>query len=67
MTYKQLIEKLQQLPAERLDDTVTVWSVWDDEFIPVCGVSINTKDGDTFDTLDTNSLDYGHAVLELDN
>ena len=67
MTYKQLIEKLQQLPAERLDDTVTVWSVWDDEFIPVCGVSINTKDGDTFDTLGTNSLDYGHAVLELDN
>ena len=64
MTYKQLIEKLQQLPAERLDDTVTVWSVWDDEFIPVCGVAINTEDSST---LDTNSLDYGHAVLELNN
>jgi len=64
MTYKRLIEKLQLLPPERLNDTVTVWNAWDDEFTPVCGVTEN-KEGS--EILDTNVLDYGHAVLELSN
>lgn len=51
-------------PLHRLEDTVTVWSVWDDDFIPVYGVATN-KEGS--ETLDTNVLDYGHAVLELNN
>lgn len=64
MTYKQLIEKLQLLPPERLNDNVTVWNTCNDEFTPVCGVTEN-KEGS--EILDTNVLDYGHAVLELSN
>lgn len=64
MTYKQLLEKLQQLPADRLNDTVTVWNVWEDEFTPVSGAPVN-KEGS--ETLDTDVLDYGHIVLELNN
>jgi hypothetical protein len=64
MTYKQLLEKLQNLPADRLNDTVTVWNVWEDEFTSVSGVARN-KEGS--DTLDTDVLDYGHIVLELNN
>jgi len=64
MTYKRLIEKLQLLPPERLNDTVTVWNAWNDEFTPVCGLTEN-KEGS--EILDTNVLDYGHVVLELSN
>jgi hypothetical protein len=64
MTYKQLIGKLQQLPADRLNDTVTVWNVWEDEFTPVSGTPVN-KEGS--EILDTDVLDYGHIVLELNN
>ena len=64
MTYKRLIEKLQLLPPERLNDTVTVWNVWTDEFTPVCGLNENKEGSKIFDT---NVLDYGHAVLELSN
>ena len=63
MTYKQLLEKLQQIPADRLDDTVTVWNFWEDEFIPVSALAKNTEGGG----LDTDVLDYGHYVLELKN
>lgn len=64
MTYKRLIEKLQLLPTERLNDTVTVWDAYTDEFTPICGITEN-KEGS--EILDTNVLDYGHAVLELSN
>ena len=64
MTYKQLLDKLQELPADRLNDTVTVWNVWENEFTPVSGAPVN-KEGS--ETLDTNVLDYGHIVLELNN
>jgi len=64
MTYKRLIEKLQALSPEQLEQTVTVWNVWTDEFTPVCGVTEN-KEGS--EILDTNVLDHGHAVLELSN
>ena len=63
MTYKQLLEKLQKIPADRLDDTVTVWNVWESEFTPTCGLTENKEGGG----LDTNVLDYGHYVLELNN
>ncbi len=64
MTYKQLIEKLQTCSPEQLEQTVTVWNVWDDEFTPVSGAPVN-KEGS--ETLDTDVLDYGHIVLELNN
>jgi len=64
MTYKQLLDKLQKLPADRLNDTVTVWNAWTDEFTPVCGAPLNKKGSEK---LETDVLDYGHIVLELNN
>jgi hypothetical protein len=64
MTYKQLLEKLQQIPTERLNDDVTVWDYWQKEFTPVCSL-VENKENDAH--LDTDVLDYGHYVLELKN
>ena len=64
MTYKQLLDKLQQIPSERLNDDVTVWDYWADEFVAVANLTQNKKDSKQ---LDTNVLDYGHFVLELKN
>jgi hypothetical protein len=64
MTYKRLIEKLQALSPEQLEQTVTVWNVWTDEFTPVCGLNENKERSKIFNT---NVLDHGHAVLELSN
>lgn len=64
MTYKQLIEQLQKIPAERLNDDVTVWDYWAREFIPVCKLVENVQGSSH---LDTDVLDYGHRVLELQN
>lgn len=63
MTYKQLLEKLQKIPTERLNDTVTTWDFWNNEFIQVAALAVNKQGGG----LDTNVLDYGHYVLELKN
>lgn len=35
ITYRELLEKLKQLPSERLDDNVTVYDVFEEEFYPV--------------------------------
>jgi len=64
MTYKQLLEKLQHIPTERLNDDVTVWDYWQKEFTPVCKL-VENKENDAH--LDTDVLDYGHYVLELKN
>jgi len=64
MTYKQLLDKLQQIPTERLNDDVTVWDYWQKEFTPVCSL-VENKENDAH--LDTDVLDYGHYVLELKN
>lgn len=64
MTYKQLIDKLNTIPPERLNDDVTVWDYWTKEFIPVCRL-VENKEGNAH--LDTDVLDYGHFVLELKN
>jgi hypothetical protein len=64
MTYKQLLDKLNAIDHERLNDDVTVWDYWADEFVPVANLTQNKKDSKQ---LDTNVLDYGHFVLELKN
>ena len=64
MTYKQLLEKLNKLPPERLNDTVTVWDYWNNEFKPISALCENSE-GSMI--LDTDVLDYGHVVLELNN
>lgn len=64
MTYKQLLDKLNTIPPERLNDTVTVWDYWQNEFTPVANLVQNKEDSKH---LDTDVLDYGHFVLELKN
>ena len=63
MTYRQLIATLQAVNPDRLDDNVTVWDYWRDEFVPVGSLVENKQGG----VLDTDVLDEGHFVLELKN
>jgi hypothetical protein len=58
MTYKELLEQLQQLPPERLDDTVTVHDPYEDRMIAV--VHAETAEED-----DADVLDPGHFYLVL--
>jgi len=34
MTYRKLLEQLQSCPSTTLDQTVTLYSIKDDEFVP---------------------------------
>jgi hypothetical protein len=58
MTYKQLLEELQELPTDRLNDTVTVFEPYEDEFIAVTSTGIASER-----TVDV--LDAGHFYLVL--
>ena len=55
MTYKELLETIQALPAERLLDTVTVYEPYEQEYIAVI---------DTCEAI-SDVLDEGHLVLNL--
>ena len=57
MTFRQLIAKLSEMPAERLDDTATVLTV-DGEVFGVFTVETAAEDQDV--------LDEGHFYLGLD-
>jgi hypothetical protein len=56
MTYKQLLEQLQKIPADRLEDTVTVHDAYADEYIPAVDFVRNEN---------SDVLDDGHYFLEL--
>jgi hypothetical protein len=58
MTYKQLLEELQELPPERLEDIVTVHDPYEDRMIAV--VYTGTAEED-----DCDVLDPGHFFLVL--
>ena len=58
MTYKELLEQLQQLPSGNLDDTVTVYDSYEDQMIAV--VYTETAEED-----DADVLDPGHFYLVL--
>jgi hypothetical protein len=60
MNYKQLIEKLNTLPPERLEDNVVVYDETIDEFLPI--VDSETANPDT-----TDVLDEGHFYLIITN
>lgn len=60
MTYKELLEQLQQLPQERLEDTVTVHDPYQDEMIAV--VHTETAEED-----DCDVLDPGHFYLIMNS
>lgn len=56
MTYKELLEQLQQLSPERLEDTVTVHDPYQDEYIAVVHTATTTE---------TDVLDENHFYLVL--
>ena len=58
MTYKELLEQLQALPKERLEDTVTVYEPYEDEYIAIIETGIAQES-------ETNVLDDGHFYLTL--
>ena len=55
MTYKQLRDKLNAMPLDRLNDNVTVYDPHSDEYIAAID----------FYQSDTDVLDNGHYVLSL--
>ena len=58
MTYLQLLQRIQLMPAERLHDTVTVYDPYEDEYIAVIGT-------DVCDEADNDVLDHNHLYLIL--
>ena len=58
MTYKQLLEQLQQLDPARLEDTVTVHDPYEDEMIAVVYTGVAEED-------DCDVIDPGHFYLVL--
>jgi len=53
MTYRQLLEALKELHPDNLDNTVTVYTVEQDEYFAVSGTGI----------CDDGVLDDGHPFL----
>lgn len=58
MTYKELLEQLQQLDPARLEDTVTIHDPYQDEYIAVAHAETAEED-------DCDVLDPGHFYLVL--
>jgi len=58
MTYKQLIKSLMEIPAERLNDDVTVFDPDREDFCVVNHVELS-------DEKTNDVLDAGHAYLVL--
>ena len=56
MTYKELLNELLKLNPERLEDTVTVYEPYEDEYISVI-------DTDKVVETQCDVLDDGHFVL----
>ena len=56
MTYKQLLEILQASPTEVLKQTATVYLSQTDEYLAIESHNI---------TLETDVLDDGHLILEV--
>lgn len=58
MTYKELLEELNAIDPNRLNDTVTIYEPYEDEYIPVVHSFIS-------DARECDVLDDGHYVLLL--
>lgn len=59
MTYRDLVNQLLQLPQARLDDTVTVFDPYTDEYTAVVDGCV------AMGQLDDGVLDLGHFYLVL--
>tara|TARA_B100002019_G_scaffold246597_1_gene224552 strand:+ start:4778 stop:4996 length:219 start_codon:yes stop_codon:yes gene_type:complete len=55
MTYQQLLDQLQELTPQQLNQTATLYSIKEDEFVPVYS-------GDFTDS-DEQVLDANHFVI----
>lgn len=55
MTYRELIVKLMKMPAEALDQTITVYNEQDEEFYGCTGHDVSNEND--------NVLDPGHLFL----
>ena len=60
LTYRQLLERLQALPPERLEDNVTIAVLGDDDAHPASDTGIVT-DGSDLDGV----LDVGHFYIVI--
>ena len=49
MTYRQLLQQLLELSPEQLNQTATLYSIRDDEFIPVYGWDTTSNDEQVLD------------------
>jgi len=58
MTYAQLLEQLQKLPADKLQNTVTVYDPDRDDFCPV-------NHTEKSEERDNDVLDHDHFYLVL--
>lgn len=58
MTYQDLLDRIQQLPPDRLQDTVTVYDPYEDEYIAVIGT-------DVCDEADNDVIDHNQLYLIL--
>ena len=58
MTYAELIEELGKIPAERLDDTITVYDPDRDDYCAVNHVAVAVE-------AENDVLDEGHTFLVL--
>ena len=56
MSYKELLEQLQNLPQERLDDTVTVFDSYTDEYTAIIDTDVANEEF-------CDVLDPGHFYL----
>ena len=49
MTYRKLLQQLQSLPGSTLDQTVTLYSIADDEFVPAHMTDFTDEDSQILD------------------
>ena len=56
MSYKELLEQLQNLPQERLEDTVTVFDSYTDEYTAIIDTDVANEEF-------CDVLDQGHFYL----
>ena len=58
MTYRELLEELEELDDNRLDDDVAAHLIETDEFYPVHSVCVAVED-------ECDVLDQGHLILAV--
>ncbi len=57
MTYRKLLEQLQCCPSSTLDQTVTLYSIADDEFVPAYMTDYTDEESQV--------LDPNHLVISF--